>query len=140
MPFFPIITYICEHIYTMCVVHKLWVQFNSVALNAPLVETFSCRTASDKDGKELFQLSNSIKILSFVMNGINLIQLVKKKCVALFSKHLAHLLGLPFSRLVIPTLLTGLYDSIYVLALKEEQGRRLHLSWDLIIHIFSLMI
>ena len=68
------------------------------------------------------------------MNGMNLIQLEKKKCEALFSKQLliyvfASLLGLPLSRLVNRRCRQDV--NIYVLALLQEQGRRLHLSWDL---------
>ena len=41
----------------------------------------------DEDRKRKFdQINNSIKSLSFVINGINLIQLEMKKCEALFSK------------------------------------------------------
>ena len=43
----------------------------------------------DEDGEIKFvQKNNYIKSWSFVMNGINLIQLEKKKCDALFSKQL----------------------------------------------------
>ena len=43
----------------------------------------------DEDCKRKFvQINNYIKSLSLVMNGINLIQLVKEKCSALFSKQL----------------------------------------------------
>ena len=42
----------------------------------------------DDDGETKFvQINNYIKGFSFVMNGINLIQLEKKKCEALFSNN-----------------------------------------------------
>ena len=43
----------------------------------------------DEDDKRKFvQINNYIKSLSFLMNGVNLIQLEKKKCGALCSKQL----------------------------------------------------
>ena len=70
------------------------------------IGTLSCRTATRRRRQsKICSNKNSIKSLSFVMNGINLIELEKKKCMALSSKQLlvlvlAHLLSLPFSQLV----------------------------------------
>ena len=52
------------------------------------VDLYAVGRQRDEDGKRKFvQINNYIKSLSFVMNGINLILLEKKKCWALFSNN-----------------------------------------------------